>query len=115
MQYRAICHCGKNAIRFEGEISEVLACNCSMCQRRGSLLWFSPREQLSLLTPQTNLGTYTFNKHVVKHRFCPACGIHLYGEGIGPQGAPVAAINVRCVENIDLQALPVKHFDGRTT
>lgn len=114
MQHKASCHCGRNAFTFEGEIGEVLACKCSMCQRRGSLLWFTPRENVKLLTPESALGTYTFNKHVIRHRFCPNCGIHLFGEGTSPQGQAMAAINVRCVEGIDLNTLPVKHFDGRS-
>ena len=52
MRYQASCHCGQNRLSFEGDINEVLACNCSMCQRRGSLLWFTPREGLQLQTPE---------------------------------------------------------------
>ncbi|MBK6613873.1 GFA family protein [Ottowia sp.] len=113
MRYQASCHCGQNRLSFEGDINEVLACNCSMCQRRGSLLWFTPREGLQLQTPEDASRSYTFHKHAIRHRFCPTCGIHLYGEAPSPQGVPMAAINVRCVEDIDLAAIPVRHFDGR--
>ncbi|MFT3803774.1 MAG: GFA family protein [Burkholderiaceae bacterium] len=113
MHYQASCHCGQNRLSFDGEIAELLACNCSMCQRRGSLLWFMPRENLTLHTPEDASRSYTFNKHAIHHRFCPTCGIHLYGEGTSPQGIVMAAINVRCVEDIDLDATPVRHFDGR--
>ena len=41
------------------------------------------------------------------------CGIHLYGEGTAPSGEATAAINLRCIEGIDLGVIPVKHFDGR--
>ena len=47
-------------------------------------------------------------------RFCPECGIHPLGEGAMPDGTPIAAINVRCLENVDFSGLPVKHFDGRS-
>lgn len=113
MHYKASCHCGKNAFTFEGEVGELLACNCSMCQRRGSLLWFTPRENLRLLTPESALASYTFHKHVIRHRFCPACGIHLFGEAANAQGQAMAAINMRCVEDVDIDAIPVRHFDGR--
>jgi hypothetical protein len=59
------------------------------------------------------VSTYTFNKHVIKHLFCPVCGIHAFGEGVSPSGEEMAAINVRCLEGIDLQALNVKNFNGR--
>lgn len=114
MNYRGSCHCGRIAFEVDGTIDSAMACNCSMCQRRGSLLWFVPRDLLKLLTPDANAGTYMFNKHVIKHRFCPNCGIHPYGEGTDPKGNAMAAINVRCLEGIELAAIPVAHFDGRS-
>jgi hypothetical protein len=113
MIYQGSCHCGQVAYEVEGEIQGALACNCSMCQRKGSLLWFVPRAQFRLRTPEDAAATYTFNKHVIKHRFCPTCGIHPYAEGVDPKGNPMAAINLRCIEGIDLAAIPVQHFDGR--
>jgi hypothetical protein len=114
MKYKGSCHCGKVSFEAEGEIKAALACNCSMCQRKGSLLWFVPRESLRLLSPPDAAPTYTFNKHAIRHRFCPTCGIHPYAEATGPDGKPKAAINIRCIENIDLASIPVQHFDGRS-
>ncbi len=31
-----------------------------------------------------------------------------------PDGTPMVSINVRCLEGVDLDALPVKRFDGRS-
>jgi hypothetical protein len=113
MKYKGSCHCGKVAFEVEGTIENVMSCNCSICQRKGSLLWFVPHETMHLLTHEANASTYAFNKHVIKHRFCPICGMHPYAEGTDPTGNRVAAINVRCLEDIDLASLPVTHFDGR--
>ncbi|HWU82264.1 MAG TPA: GFA family protein, partial [Methylophilaceae bacterium] len=112
MNYRGSCHCGQVAFEVEGEIQGAMACNCSICARKGTLMWFVPREKLHLLTPDDAASTYTFNKHLIRHRFCPTCGIHPYGEADGPDGKPMAAINLRCIEGIDLDAIPVKHYDG---
>lgn len=113
MKYNGSCHCGKVAFEVDGEIGTALACNCSICQRKGSLMWFVPRADLKLLSPEDAASTYTFNKHVIKHRFCPNCGIHPYGEGTDPKGQAMAAINLRCIEGLDLDAVKVSHFDGR--
>ena len=56
----------------------------SMSQRKGSLLWFIPKAQFHLLTPDANASTYLFNNHVI----------------------------VRCLEGVDAESFPVKHFDG---
>lgn len=114
MKYTGSCHCGQVKYEVEGELKGALACNCSMCQRKGSLLWFVPRSSMRLLTPEENASTYLFNKHLIKHRFCPNCGIHPYGEGTDPKGNQMAAINVRCLDNIDLDAVAVTHYDGRS-
>jgi len=115
MKYKGSCHCGKVSFEVEGEIKSALACNCSICLRKGSLLWFVPRTELHLLSSEDAASTYIFNKHVIKHRFCPTCGIHPYAEGIDPKGNATAAINIRCLEDIDLATIPVQHYDGRST
>ncbi len=114
MLYKGSCHCGKVAFEVEGEIKGAVACNCSICSRKGSLLWFVPHEKLRLKTPEEAANTYEFNKHIIKHRFCPTCGIHPYAEGIDPKGNRMAAVNLRCVEEIDLASIPVQNFDGRS-
>ena len=113
MKYQGSCHCGQVAFAVDGQLDGAMACNCSICQRKGSLMWFVPRDQLTLLTPESQMATYTFNKHVIRHHFCPTCGIHPFAEASDPKGKPMAAINVRCLEGIDLEAVAVKHFDGR--
>ena len=114
MNYKGSCHCGGISFEVEGEIKSVLQCDCSMCQRKGSLLWFVPREMLKMLTPDSAVKTYTFNKHMIMHRFCPVCGLHPYGESVDPQGNPIAAINIRCLEGIDIAAIPVHNYAGRS-
>ena len=51
---------------------------------------------------------------MISHRFCTACGMHPYGEGTDPQGNKMAAINIRCLEGIDLDSIAVTPFDGRS-
>ncbi|WP_342779034.1 hypothetical protein [Luteimonas wenzhouensis] len=40
----------------------MVDCNCSMCRRRGGLLWFVPASAFELATPRERLGTYLFNR-----------------------------------------------------
>lgn len=114
MKYHGSCHCGGIAFDVEGELTQVMACNCSICARKGALMWFVPREQLQLQTPDEQMRTYTFNRHLIQHRFCPTCGIHPFGEAIDPQGRHMAAVNVRCLEGVDPEALRITRYDGRS-
>ncbi|ARB45081.1 GFA family protein [Alloalcanivorax xenomutans] len=113
MNYKGSCHCGNVAFEAEGELDGAMSCNCSICQRKGSLMWFIPRDHLRLLTAEDDIATYTFNQHVIQHHFCPKCGIHPYGEGVDPEGNRMATINIRCLEGVDLDSVPVQRFDGR--
>jgi hypothetical protein len=109
------CQCGKVRYEVQMEIGEVLACNCSRCGRLGSLLAFAPAPQFKLLSGDDDLTSFEFNKHMIEHRFCSTCGIQSFAMGTHPKtGAKMAAINVRCVEGIDVDSLKVKKVDGRS-
>jgi hypothetical protein len=114
MEYIGGCHCGRIAYRVEGTIDQVVDCNCSLCRKRGGLLWFVPRDALTLTGEAQGVGTYTFNTHRIQHHFCTTCGIAPYSEGQNPDGSAMACINVRCLEDVDLGALKVVSYDGRT-
>lgn len=112
MTHQGSCHCGRIAYEVEGEIGQAIDCNCSFCRRRGTLLWFVPAESFHLRTARNRAATYTFNTHRLQHHFCPTCGIAPYSEGTGPDGKAMVAINVRCLPNVDLDALKVVPYDG---
>jgi hypothetical protein len=114
MIYKGSCHCGQIAFEAEGDLEKVMECNCSICSKRGALHWFVPRENFRLLTPEASFSTYTFNKHQIKHRFCPKCGCAPFGEGMAPTGKYMVAVNARCLDGVDLSPLKIGHFDGRS-
>jgi hypothetical protein len=114
MSHAGSCHCGRIAFRVEGTPEKVYECNCSLCSRRGYLLWFVPREALQLETPAEAMSTYTFNSHRIRHHFCPVCGCAPFGEGSRQDGSPMAAVNVRCLTDLELSALERVPVDGRS-
>ncbi len=108
------CHCGR--VRYEVEIDlsqPVIACNCSMCGRSGTLLAFVPASQFKLLSGEQELTDYQFGRQRIHHLFCRVCGIKSFARGEGKDG-PTVSINVRCLDDIDIDALTVKHFDGKS-
>ena len=113
-KYTGSCHCGNVRFEVQGDMSNVISCNCSMCSRTGALLAFVPAAQFTLLKGEDAQGVYKFNKHVIEHLFCKACGIRSFARGKGREGAEMRAINVRCLEGIDLDKLTIKKVDGRS-
>ena len=113
VKYKGGCHCGQIAFEVEGDIKQVIACNCSFCSKRGSLMWFVPKANFRLTTPIENYSTYTFYKHKIQHRFCPKCGSAPFEQGVSPTGELTVAVNVRCLDDLDLSVVEVNQFDGR--
>jgi len=110
------CQCG--AVRYQVELdadAPGIACNCSMCGRSGTILSFVPRDKLTVLQGEDHLTDYLFNRHSIHHVFCRTCGIKPFAYGDGPHG-PVAAINLRCLDDVDPFALmdAAKRVDGKS-
>lgn len=115
MSYEGSCHCGAVTFSVEAEApTKAMSCNCSHCRRKGFLLTFVPAKNFRLTAGDDSLTEYFFNKHNIAHRFCQICGCQTHGEGKGPDGAPTAAVNLRCAPEIDLDALEIQKVDGAT-
>lgn len=113
MAFEGSCHCGAVAFRVDQDPpGEAMSCNCSHCRRKGFLLSFVPAAALTIVQGEERLTDYYFNKHAIAHRFCATCGCQPFGRGRGPDGAEMAAINLRCVPAIDLDGLTIRKVDG---
>lgn len=108
------CHCG--AVRYDVTLSleQVIRCNCSICAKRGHWLAFAPATQFQLLSGEERLGEYRFNTMRIAHLFCRDCGVGSFGRGAMPDGTPTVAINVRCLDDIDLAAITPIDYDGKS-
>ncbi len=111
--YSGGCQCGK--VRYEVllELGEVISCNCSRCSRLGSLLSAIPVSEFKLQSGKDVLTTYKFNKHVIDHQFCSVCGVQSFSRGKTADGKEMVAVNVRCLDGVDVDSLPIMKFDGR--
>ncbi len=112
--YTGGCHCGNVAYSVKADLDSVISCNCSVCSKRGSLLTFVPEANFHLLTGEGETTDYQFNKRVIHHMFFKTCGILSYGTGTAPDGAKMVAVNVRCLDDVDLDSLKITPVDGRS-
>ena len=108
------CHCG--AVRYEvtADLDNAITCNCSRCSKLGWILTFTPAESFSLVSGEEKLTDYLFNKHVIHHLFCSICGVESFARGVGPNGAEMVAVNIRCLDDVDLSSLNPTPVDGRS-
>jgi len=108
------CHCGAVRYRVTSDLAQVIACNCSMCQKKGTLLTFVPADAFTLARGDDTLTDYTFNKHAIHHLFCAKCGVTSFARGKDRAGRDMVAVNIRCLDAIDLDTIAITKVDGRS-
>jgi len=113
--YKGSCHCGNVRYNVDADLSgELSTCNCSICARNGWVLTFVPAEQFHLEEGENALTDYQFGNKTIHHLFCSKCGVRSFARGTMPDGTAMRAINVRCLEGVDVNTLNLKQFDGRS-
>jgi hypothetical protein len=112
-KYTGGCHCGKVRYEVSLDLGNVISCNCSICAKKGTLLTFTKADEFKLLQGDQDLTDYQFNTKNIHHTFCSTCGVTSFARGNGPDGTPMAAINARCLDDVDLNALNVTPVDGK--
>jgi hypothetical protein len=115
------CHCGRVRFEVDAEIDHVRSCDCSVCARRGALNFRVPREGLRLLTSWEELTLYEWGSRTAKDYFCSRCGILPFRRPSDPTPEELRegvqpfdgwAVNVRCLDGVDVGALPIRRICG---
>ena len=116
--YKGSCHCGAVKYSVETELgpdADVYECNCSHCSKKGFLLHFVSPDRFTLETADAPLTEYRFNTHSIEHLFCPTCGVQSFARGKTPKtGRDMVAVNIRCLAEVDLDAIKRTPVDGKS-
>lgn len=112
-KYTGRCHCGRVRFEVEMEITGAISCNCSICTKRVWLLTFVPVTSFTITAGEDELTDYQFNKKIIHHLFCMTCGTASFSKGSDGQGNEMIAVNLRCIDDIDLKSIPVTEYDGK--
>ena len=112
--YTGGCHCG--AVRYEAttKLEGGATCNCSICSKAGTVLTFVPTTGFKVLSGEDKLTEYRFHKKNIAHLFCSVCGIKSFARGKRPDGSDMIAINLRCLDDLDLSKVPTREYDGKS-
>jgi len=111
--YTGGCHCGEVRYETTTDLAAVAACNCSICTKRGTLWTFVGADQFALRSGEECLTDYQFNKKIIHHLFCSVCGVESFARGKAPDGSDMVAVNVRCLDGVDVAGLTPTPFDGK--
>lgn len=108
------CHCGRVRYKVETDLARLVSCNCSICQKRGSILAFVPAANFELVSAMDDLTDYQFGGKTIHHSFCTTCGVASFARGEKGDSGPMVAINVNCLDGVDASDFKPSLFDGRS-
>ena len=116
------CHCGQVRFEVDAEIDHLRSCDCSVCAKRGALNFRVAKGSLRLLTPWEGLSLYQWGSRTAQDYFCKTCGVLPFRRPSDPTPQELRAgvvpfdgwaVNVRCLDGVDIAALPVNRIYGR--
>jgi len=111
--YSGSCHCGNVRFEVTTDLASAGVCNCSICNRVGWAMTSVPPSQFELLAGGDAQTDYQFGKKTMHHLFCSTCGVHAFGR-YEAGGSEKVIVNLRCLEGVDVDALEVRKFDGKS-
>ena len=110
--YRGGCHCGRVRYQATSDLAQVVDCNCSICIKRGAIWAFVKPPQFKLVQGGDALTDYQFGKKQIHHR--SASRVHrLVLAWAALNGDETFAINVNCLDGVDVATLKLTPFDGK--
>ncbi len=112
--YEGGCHCGAVRYRVTMALDQAITCNCSICSKTGAVLAFAPASQFTLVQGEDALADYQWGRKKIHHLFCNRCGVRSFARSVRPDGGPMVAINVRCLDGVEVDKVPTRPFDGRS-
>jgi hypothetical protein len=112
--YTGGCHCGRVRYEATSDLAQVIDCNCSICMKRGAIWAFVKAPEFKLLKGEDALTDYQFAQKKLHHPFCQSCGIGSFSRGHAPNGDETFAINVSCLDGVDVAKLKLTPFDGKS-
>ena len=119
--YQGSCHCGRVRFEVDADLDHVRVCDCSICRRRGALIHRVAEDRLRILTPLDELTLYQWHTRTAEDWFCRTCGILPFRrprhrtpdeEAAGAPPFSGWSVNVRCLEGVDVDAIPVQRVHG---
>ena len=82
--------------------------------QEGAAFHFPRPEEFSAPRRRRKPEEYLFNKHAIHHQLCVDCGVDVFARGKKPDGSDVVALNVSCIDGIELSKLKMTPMDGKS-
>ncbi|MDE1463784.1 GFA family protein [Spartinivicinus poritis] len=110
--YKASCHCGNVNITVSNLPSAVTSCNCSICNRLGSLWAYYKPEEVNICINSEPTKTYLWGDKFIELHHCGICGCTTHYTSTEKCEEQRIAVNGRMLNLDTIQSIPIRKFDG---
>lgn len=106
------CHCGsvKFEVTLHSPLEKGLRCNCSLCKRKGALMYAVPKSDLTVIEGKDKLSLYQWGSNRARHYFCQTCGIYTHHQRYA--NPEEYSFNLGCIDEVDVDVLSVDMIKG---
>jgi len=102
------CHCGAVSLRVSRLPTYMNDCQCTHCQKRGTLWAYFDRDEVEIAGTTTQ---YMWGgRHIVFH-FCPVCGCTTHWSPNSSDGKRMG-VNTRLLDRSALAGIPIRQSPG---
>jgi hypothetical protein len=114
-RYVGTCHCGAVKFAVNIDLDEGGSrCNCSICTKLNAFSRLMKPEAFELIAGESETSSYEWGHRVSRRHFCKHCGVSCFARGHLPEvGGDFVAINLSCLDGVELRDLKVAYWDGR--
>ena len=106
--YTGGCHCGEVRFEVTADVSNVTACNCSICQKRGALWTFVPAGHFAL---RAGSG---YHKGFAAALDCSLCASSVLFQRMNQEAITVRGARVNNLKNVDF-SIPIERLTMANT
>ncbi len=109
------CHCGNVQLTVEHTPQTLTACNCSVCNRYGSLWGYYTPQQVKVDVQSNELTRYRWGKEHLDFVSCSKCSCLTHYETTENVSEQKVGVNFRMAPQALTAPIKVRHFDGADT
>lgn len=109
------CHCGAVAFEIPRIPEQATSCNCSICQRYGTLCAYFRPDEVTIRKAEGATDVYMWGDKMIEFHRCKVCGVLAYWLPSKIGDPDRMAVNARLLPPEFLETVKVRRFDGART
>jgi hypothetical protein len=109
------CHCGAVQIVVPSKPRRLTSCNCSICQRYGTLWAYYDWRRVKISARKTAIDVYSWGSKNILFGRCATCGCVTHWEPVDRARRHRMGINFRNFDLSVVESIRVRRLDGAMT